>query len=143
MKVRDLLETKGNEVISMEGTSTVEDAIHTMGSKKISAIMITEQGIMAGIFTERDVVRCYLAKSGRRFREIPVSDAMTRDLLVAELDEELHSAMSVMVEKNIRHLPVVDRGTVVGMLSVRDVILTQVGKITSEIHYLRDYIAGH
>jgi signal-transduction protein with cAMP-binding, CBS, and nucleotidyltransferase domain len=50
--------------------------------------------------------------------------------------------MSVMVEKNIRHLPVVDKGTIIGMLSIRDIILTHVGKITTEIHYLKDYIAG-
>jgi CBS domain-containing protein len=142
MKVRELLETKGKEVFSMDAGSSVEDAIHFMHGKKISAIMVTDQGKTAGIFTERDVVRSYIAKSGRKFREIPVGEAMTKNLLVAELDEDINNVMSVMVEKNIRHLPVVDKGQVIGMLSIRDVINAHVGKITAEMHYLKDYIAG-
>lgn len=142
MKVKELLETKGKEVFSMDATGTVEDAIHFMDSKKISAIIITENGNTAGIFTERDVVRCYIAKGGRKFREISVGEAMTKNLMVAELNEDINNVMSVMVEKNIRHLPVVENGKVIGMLSVRDIVLSHVGKITAEIHYLKDYIAG-
>lgn len=142
MKVKELLETKGKEVFSMDVGSSVEDAIRFMNEKKISAIIITEQGSTAGIFTERDVVRCYIAKDGRKFREISVAEAMTKNLMVAELSEDVNNVMSVMVEKNIRHLPVVDRGKIIGMLSARDIILAHVGKITAEIHYLKDYIAG-
>jgi signal-transduction protein with cAMP-binding, CBS, and nucleotidyltransferase domain len=68
---------------------------------------------------------------------------MTRDLVVAEPHDELGSVMSVMVQKNIRHLPVSDKGNIAGMLSIRDVIQTQIGKMTAEIHYLKDYIAGY
>jgi IMP dehydrogenase len=143
MKVKELLETKGKEVFSMDAASTVEDAIRFMNEKKISAIIITDSGKTAGIFTERDVVRCYIAKDGRKFREIPVREAMTANLMVAELGEDINNVMSVMVEKNIRHLPVVEGGKVIGMLSVRDIILAHVGKITAEIHYLRDYISGY
>ena len=143
MKVKELLETKGKEVFSMEAAGSVEDAIRFMDNKKISAIIITENGNTAGIFTERDVVRCYIAKGGRKFREIPVGEAMTKNLMVAELSEDINNVMSVMVEKNIRHLPVVEQGKVIGMLSVRDIILAHVGKITAEIHYLKDYIAGY
>ena len=143
MKVKELLETKGKEVFSMEAAGSVEDAIRFMDNKKISAIIITENGNTAGIFTERDVVRCYIAKGGRKFREIPVGEAMTKNLMVAELSEDINNVMSVMVEKNIRHLPVVEQGKVIGMLSIRDIILAHVGRITAEIHYLKDYIAGY
>ncbi len=143
MKVKELLETKGKEVFSMDASGTVEDAIRFMDSKKISAIIITENDRTAGIFTERDVVRCYIAKEGRTFHDIPVSESMTRNLMVAELGDELNSVMSVMVEKNIRHLPVIDTGKVIGMLSIRDIVLSQVHKMTTEIHYLKDYIAGY
>ncbi len=143
MKVKELLETKGKEVFSMDASRTVEDAIHFMNEKKISAVIITENNSTAGIFTERDVVRCYIAKAGRKFREIPVNEAMTKNLMVAELDDDLNSVMSVLVEKNIRHLPVVDKGKVIGMLSIRDIVLSQVHKMTTEIHYLKDYIAGY
>lgn len=143
MKVEELLETKGKEVFSMDAANTVEDAIHFMNNKKISAIIITENDNTAGIFTERDVVRCYIAKGGRKFREISVGEAMTKNLMVAELGDDLNSVMSVLVEKNIRHLPVVDKGKVIGMLSIRDIVLSQVHKMTTEIHYLKDYIAGY
>lgn len=143
MKVKELLETKGKEVFSMDAANSVEDAIRFMNEKKISAIIIMDSGNTAGIFTERDVVRCYIAKGGRKFREIPVREAMTTNLMVAELGEDINNVMSVMVEKNIRHLPVVESGKVIGMLSIRDIILAHVGKITAEIHYLRDYISGY
>jgi signal-transduction protein with cAMP-binding, CBS, and nucleotidyltransferase domain len=143
MKVKELMETKGKEVFSMDASATVEDAIRFMDSKKISAIIITENDNTAGIFTERDVVRCYIAKGGRKFHDIPVSESMTRNLMVAELGDDLNSVMSVMVEKNIRHLPVADKGKVIGMLSIRDIVLSQVHKMTTEIHYLKDYISGY
>ncbi|MBI5634574.1 MAG: CBS domain-containing protein [Nitrospirae bacterium] len=143
MKVKELLETKGKEVFSMDSSATVEDAIRFMAGKKISAVIITEKDGTAGIFTERDVVRCYIAKGGRKFHDIPVSESMTRNLMVAELGDDLNSVMSVLVEKNIRHLPVVDKGKIIGMLSIRDIVLSQVHKMTTEIHYLKDYIAGY
>ncbi|MBI5641609.1 MAG: CBS domain-containing protein [Nitrospirae bacterium] len=143
MKVRDLLDAKGKEVVSIDAGSSVEDAIRLMHSRKISALMVTNSDKTAGIFTERDVVRCYVSKEeGKKFREISVRDAMIKDLIVAEQKDDISDVMSIMVEKNIRHLPVVDGGKVIGMLSIRDVIQTQVGKLTSEIHYLKDYISG-
>jgi CBS domain-containing protein len=142
MKVKDLLEAKGKEVVSVDSSSSVEDAIKLMGSRKISALVITDNARTVGIFTERDVVKCYLGSEGRKFSEIRVSSGMTKDLIVAQPDDDLKDIMAVMVEKNIRHLPVVDCAVVVGMLSIRDVIQTQVSKLASEIHYLKDYISG-
>jgi len=127
----------------MDAASSVEDAIHFMHSKKISAIIVTEQGKPMGIFTERDVVKCYISKGGRKFREIQINEGMTRDLMVAEVDDDLNSVMSVMVEKNIRHLPVVEKDHISGMLSIRDIVLSQVHKMKTEIHYLKDYISGY
>lgn len=142
MNVKGLLESKGKEVVSIDASSSVEDAIRVMNSRKISAMMVTELSKSKGIFTERDVVRCYLRNEGKSFKEIILKDVMTTDLIVAQMDDDLNDIMSVMVEKNIRHLPVVENGEIIGMLSIRDVIQTQVGKLTSEIHYLKDYITG-
>ncbi len=140
MKVRDLLETKGKDIVSIDASSSVEDAIRAMHARKISAIMVTEQGKTLGIFTERDVVRCYIASGGKSFHDISVRDHMIADLIVAVPTDDLDNVMSTMVEKNIRHLPVIDGNRIVGMLSVRDIVQTHVKKLTSEIHYLRDYI---
>jgi len=142
MKVRNLLDAKGKDVVSIDAGSSVEDAIRVMNSRKISAMMVTDHSKSVGIFTERDVVKCYLKNEGKAFKDIMLKDIMTTDLIVAQMDDDLNDIMSVMVEKNIRHLPVVDSGIVIGMLSIRDVIQTQVGKLTSEIHYLKDYITG-
>ena len=140
MKVRDLLETKGKDIVSIDVSSSVEDAIRAMHARKISAIMVTDQGKTMGIFTERDVVRCYIASGGKSFHDIAVKDHMIADLIVAVPEDDLDNVMATMVEKNIRHLPVLASGRVVGMLSVRDIVQTHVKKLTSEIHYLRDYI---
>lgn len=142
MNVKDLLESKGKNIVSIDSGKSVEDALKEMSEKKISAMMVTENSRSVGIFTERDVVRCYINFEGRSFREILLKDAMTSNLIVAQMDDNLNAIMSVMIEKNIRHLPVVEGGNVIGMLSIRDVIQNQVGKLTSEIHYLKDYITG-
>ena len=142
MKVRDLLDSKGKDIVSIDVDSSVDDAIRSMNARKISAIMVTEQGKTVGIFTERDVVRSYITTNGKSFKEAKVRDAMVTNLIVAVPDDELADISSIMVEKNIRHLPVLHNGRVIGMLSIRDIIQTQVKKLTSDLHYLRDYIAG-
>ncbi|MBI5050362.1 MAG: CBS domain-containing protein [Nitrospirae bacterium] len=142
MKVKDLLALKGREVISMELDTTVESAVRTMSNRQISAILVTNSGKPIGIFTERDVLRCYIKTAGKPFGEVLIKEAMTTDLIVAEPEEELDNIMGIMIEKNIRHLPVVEKERVIGMLSIRDVLKTQVSNMRTEIHYMKDYIAG-
>jgi CBS domain-containing protein len=143
MKVRDLLASKGKNTVSIDVNSSVDDAIRSMHASKISALIVTENEKTVGIFTERDVVRSYIATNGKNFKDVPVRDAMIKDLIVAVPDEDLNEVSATMIEKNIRHLPVVENHKVVGMLSIRDIIQTQVKKLTSEIHYLKDYITGY
>jgi CBS domain-containing protein len=143
MKVQDLLDAKGKKIVSIEAESTVEEAIRMMHIRKISAIIVTDQGKTSGIFTERDVVRCYISTGGKSFKEIKVKEAMVTDLIVAVPEDDLDNIAVIMVEKNIRHLPVIGNHKVVGMLSIRDIIQTHVKKLTSEIHYLKDYISGY
>ena len=122
MDVKGLLEKNRGIVFSIDSTRTVEDAIREMSSHKVSAMLVTEGDNTVGIFTERDVVRCYTNSNGKNFSEIIIQDAMTKDVIFAEPDEDMSSIMSVMVEKNIRHLPVIQKGVVVGMLSIRDIV---------------------
>jgi CBS domain-containing protein len=143
MKVRALLETKGKDIVSIDAENSVEDAIRSMHARKISALMVTNDGKTVGIFTERDVVRSYIAGSGKNFKDMKVKDFMVSNLIVAVPEDELNDISNIMVEKNIRHLPVLENNKVVGMLSIRDIIQTQVSKLHSEIHYLKDYITGY
>lgn len=141
MNVKELLDAKGHEVISLEGDLTVEDAIKVLAGRKISAVLVTKNSKPAGIFTERDVLRSYL-QAGTNFSGVPLEQVMTADIIVAEPDEDLCNVMSVMIEKGIRHMPVSEKGRIVGMLSIRDVVRTQVGKLKTEIHHLKDYLSG-
>ncbi len=142
MTVKELIATKGKDVVSIEADSTVEDAIRAMNHRKISALIVTEDGKTAGIFTERDVVRSYVASDGNPFNVMLVRETMTKDLIVAEPDDELCDTMSVMVQEGIRHLPVSSNGKIIGMLSIRDIVQTQIGSLRAEIHHLKDYITG-
>jgi CBS domain-containing protein len=141
MIVKELLESKGHEVVSLEADRTVEAAIRVMTERKISAVLVTRNSAPVGIFTERDVVRSYV-REGERFHAVPLERIMTADVIVAEPDEDLCNVMSVMIEKGIRHVPVSEKGKIVGMLSIRDVVKTQVGKLKTEIHHLKDYLSG-
>lgn len=141
MTVKDLLDAKGREIISLEADNVVEAAIKIMTSRNVSAVLVTRKSLPTGIFTERDVLRAYI-KWGMQFNTAPLEQAMTGDLVVAEPDEDLCAVMSVMIEKGIRHMPVAARGSIVGMLSIRDVVKTQVGTIQAEIHHLKDYLSG-
>ncbi|HYQ48649.1 MAG TPA: CBS domain-containing protein [Thermodesulfovibrionales bacterium] len=123
MQVKSILKAKSRKkIVSLEPGSSVEDAIQLMHKKKISAIMVMEKNKPVGIFTERDVVRSYTKKKGRKFRQIPLKEVMTKKLIVARQDDNLGDIMAIMVEKNIRHLPVLEDGQIVNMLSIRDVI---------------------
>jgi CBS domain-containing protein len=143
MKVKALLDTKGKNIVSIDADSSVEDAIRSMHARKISALMVNDQGKTVGIFTERDVVRSYIASDGKGFKDMKVRDHMVCNLIIAVPEDELNDISAIMVEKNIRHLPVFENNRVVGMLSVRDIVQTQVSKLHSEIHYLKDYITGY
>ena len=83
MKVRDLLDSKGKDIVSIDVDSSVDDAIRSMNARKISAIMVTEQGKTVGIFTERDVVRSYIQSGGKSFREIAEATGESIDTLTA------------------------------------------------------------
>ncbi|MFN3396606.1 MAG: CBS domain-containing protein [Thermodesulfovibrionales bacterium] len=78
----------------------------------------------------------------KSFSDIKLADTITKDLIVAEANEDIADVMWVMIEKNIRHIPVVEGGKIIGILSIRDLLKTQLSKLEAEIHYLKDYIAG-
>lgn len=139
MKVKDLIRLKGYEVIAVDGDTTVADAIIKMVERNIGALLVLEDGAPKGVFTERDVLKCW-ASSGDSFRETHVSQVMSKDILIAELEDDLSYAMSIMIQRKLRHLPVLDRGKVVSVLSIRDVVKAQVSNLQAEMHYLKDYI---
>lgn len=138
MKIKDLIKSKGFEVIAIDSQTLVADAIVKMIDRNIGALLIIEDGKAAGMFTERDVLKCWVAKG--TFDNVQVRDVMTKDLLITELEDDISYAMSIMIQKRVRHLPVLDKGKVVSMLSIRDLVKAQVSDLQAEMHYLKDYI---
>jgi len=138
-KVRALIKDKGLEVIAVDSEATVAQAINKMVERNIGAVLVMEDGSPSGMFTERDVLRCWKAKKDF---DVPVREVMTRDLLAVKADDDLGYAMSIMIQRGVRHLPVVDRGVVVSVLSIRDVVRAQVSSLEAEVHYLKEFITS-
>ena len=141
MKISDVLKEKGLEFIAVDSNTTVDIAIHKMVDRNIGAILVMEEGKLAGLFTERDVLKCWAAK-GESFCNIKIKDVMTKDVLIAEPDDDLSYAMTIMINKKIRHLPVIEKGKIVSVVSIRDMVKAQVSDLQAEVHYLKDYITG-
>lgn len=139
MKIKDLIKDKGFEVIAVDDETTVGVAIEKMVDRNIGALLvIDEKGNTAGIVTERDLLRCWAARG--RCEDALVKDVMSKDLVVAELEDDISYAMTIMIQRKVRHLPVLDRGKLVSVLSIRDLVRAHVSDLQAEVHYLKDYI---
>ena len=141
MRVKELLSIKGLECFSIMPDLTLLDAAKQMSECKIGALLVIDRGQLVGIITERDIVKN--TASEKLCREVKIRDAMTKDLLISKPGEDLDYVMAVMIQNNIRHLPVVDEKTgLVGMLSMRDVVKVLVKNLKAENLYLKDMIGG-
>ncbi len=140
MKVKELLSIKGIECFSIMSDQTLLDAAKQMSECKIGALLVMEKGHLAGIVTERDVVKA-LANE-KECKTVRIKDVMTTNLLVSKSGDDLDYVMAVMIQNNIRHLPVVEESGLVGMLSMRDVVRVLVKNLKAENHYLKDMIGG-
>lgn len=141
MKVQELLVAKKAEVHTIDAAQTVEEAINAMATHRISSLIVMDKGRPVGIFTERDVLKTHLKFRDKPFKAMAVRDGMTEKLIVARPDDDLHTVMSAMVQADIRHMPVVSEGRIVGVLSMRDIIHHYVGSLRAELTYLQDYIS--
>lgn len=139
MKLKDLIRNKGFEVIAVDSETPLSEAIKKMVDRNIGALLVMEDGSTAGMFTERDVLKTWAA--GRDFSKTPIKEVMSRNLVIAEVEDELEYAMSIMIQKGVRHLPVLDHGKVISVLSIRDVVKAQVSNLVAEVHYLKDFIS--
>jgi len=140
MRVRDVMKQKSRVVHTIAAAQTAEDAIVRMTEQKTSALIVMDGELPVGIFTERDVLRCHVAWRDRLFREMPLREAMTADLIVAQPDDLVSSAMATMIKADIRHLPVVENQRIAVMLTISDLVKHHVGELTAELHYLQEYI---
>lgn len=140
MTVNQILSKKGIEVFSVASTITVYEAIKVMGEKNIGAVLIIEEGVLKGILSERDYARKVVLKN-KASKETFVHEIMDTELITIKLTDKIDDCMALMSIKKIRHLPVIDKDKVVGMISMGDVVkaIIEIQKIT--IEHLDSYIS--
>jgi CBS domain-containing protein len=141
-KVRDILKSKGATVFSVSPEVSVLDGLKLMASKNIGGLLITEDGLPVGIFTERDYAR-KLVLHGKSSHNTALRDLMTRNLITISSDHTVEECMELMTDKHIRHLPVVDNGQLVGLISIGDVVRYVIKEQRDIIDQLEHYITGH
>ncbi|MGD9055523.1 MAG: CBS domain-containing protein [Desulfobacterales bacterium] len=140
MKVHELLGHKHRPVYTLSSDQSVDDAINLMTAQKTSALIITDADHPVGIFAERDVFRAHIRDKTAAFSDIRLKDAMTPKVLTAKMDDEVSSVMSMMIQADIKHMPVIKDDKIIGLLTLADLIEHQINMLTDELHHLREYI---
>ena len=140
-RARHLLENKGSEIWSITPDASVLDAIKMMAEKGIGALLVMEGAELTGIVSERDYARKVILQ-GRSSRETPVREIMTDKVFSATLENSIDECMALMTDKRVRHLPVVDGGSVVGVLSIGDLVKAKIDEQQFHIEQLENYITA-
>ena len=139
MTVRAILDTKGHQIESVEPNVRLSAAIKTLAERKIGAVLVISQGGIEGILSERDIVRV-LGERGAAVLDEPVSAVMTRKVVSCKQADTVAAIMEIMTSGKFRHLPVVEDGRVVGLISIGDIVKWRVGEYEAEQEALREYI---
>ena len=139
--VTHLLDTKGRDIISITEDASVLDAITIMAERSIGSLLVMHGDELRGIVTERDYARKVIVK-GRSSKSTLVKEIMTADVLTSTPDQNVNECMTVMSERRIRHLPVVEDGKVIGLISIGDLVQAIISDQQEEIQHLEQYISG-
>jgi len=139
--VAELLKTKPSRLVSVKPEDSVLDAIKLMATENIGAAIVMSGDRLVGIFSERDYARKVVLK-GRSSEATRVEEIMTANVICVSPRAKSRECMTLMSEKNIRHLPVVDEGRVVGMVSIRDIVTDIIADQDFTIGQLENYISG-
>ena len=139
--LRDVIRKKGGEVFSVPPDATVFEAMKMMADRNTGALLVMSGGKVEGILSERDCVR-RVELHGRSPMDTPVSEIMTSKVLYGQLSQTVEECVAIMLDKNIRHLPVFENDDLVGFISSRDVLKEMVDEQKFMISQLEHYITG-
>jgi len=139
MLVREILSDKGRTVHTCAPDDTLDDVVDLLVGHNIGSLVVMQDEEMAGIITERDILRATAATRGP-LASVRVRDRMTRVPVVISPGDTVADAMCLMTERRIRHLPVVEQGRLVGIISIGDTVKAQYDELCRENHYLKSYI---
>ena len=142
MRVQEMLMTKTPTLFSVHPDDSIEEALQALAEKNVGVLLVMDDsGNLLGIVSERDIVR-EAAELGVALFSETVSAIMTTDLIIASPDDELGYLINTMTNQRIRHLPVLDGGDLIGIISIGDVVKAMQTKYEGELHHLRHYVAG-
>ncbi len=139
--IRQILAKKGNQVYSVTPETTVYDTLKLMADKNIGAVLVLDEGKMVGIMSERDYARKVILQ-GKFSKEIPVKEIMSANVIFIDPDQTIKNTKAVMIQKRIRHLPVMEDDKLVGIISIGDVVNAVLEENTFMIDQLATYIKG-
>lgn len=140
MKISTILKTKGEQVYTISPESTMKDMVNEMLARRAGSLLVVDaEGATVGIVTERDLLR-NLRKLGSQWEELSVEAIMSRDVVFGKIDDTIDEVMSVMTERRIRHLPVMDGERLAGVLSLGDIINAALNESTFQNKLLKTYI---
>ncbi len=140
MKLRELLQKKGSDVVTISDSSSLGESLELLNSRKIGALVVLgKDKKVAGIITERDILHL-CGRAGKPVESVVVGDVMTKDLLIAVPDDTVEYAMGIMTNNRIRHLPVMENNALAGIISIGDLVKSQLESLEQENRYLKQFI---
>ena len=137
--VKDILVTKGDNVVTIDRKQSVYDAILLMDTHHIGSLVVTDNGELVGVITERDYA-CKVIIKGKQSKTTNVEEVMSGKVVVARPETTINECMALMTGKHIRHLPVLDDGKLVGLISIGDVVKEVIDEQSFVIEQLESYI---
>ena len=139
MNLWDILNQKGRAVYTASPRATLAEAVQMMVEQNCGSLVICENESMVGILSERDILRS-IATAGRPLGDVLISERMTQDVITGLPTDDLNKIMGVMTQHRIRHLPVLENGRVIGLISIGDLVKAQHEQLAVENHFLMSYI---
>ncbi len=141
-KIKEVLEKKAVEVIWVRPSDTVYDAIHQMVNHNIGAVLVvSEEENLVGIFTERDILKECVRRSDK-LKTTSIESVMTTDLIIGLPGDDVDYIMGIMTENKVRHIPILEDKHIMGIVSIGDLVKSQLHDAHYENRYLKDYIMG-
>jgi len=139
MTIAAILKNKGSDVLTLEEGTPVREAVAILAERRIGALPVVRGGAIAGIMSERDVIYC-LKSDGAAVLDWPVERLMTTPAITVEADKNVLGALSLMTQKRIRHLPIVEGGRIIGIVSIGDLVKYRMDQIEAEAAEMLNYI---
>ena len=139
--IKQLLESKGSNILTINPESSVYDSIKTMADHHVGSLLVMENDNLMGIITERDYSRKIILK-GKSSKDTPVKDIMVTNVLCVQPEKSVEECMALMTDKRVRHLPVVEGDKIVGIISIGDLVKAIISEQKFMIEQLEHYISG-